>query len=731
MNNIQLSNGRSRNALTSSKGMSRRDVLRVSAAFGGGLLLTIGAPSLGSSRQADEVFSPGAFIRIDRSGNVTLTMSQVEMGQGTYTSMSMLIAEELEVEIDRVIVEHAPANEKLYGNPAIAGVQVTGGSTSVRAFWKPLRAAGAAAREMLIASAAEEWKVDPASCSASSGEVLHEPSGRKIGYGHLVGRAATRAIPDNVQLKNPKDFKLVGRPIKRVDAKSKTDGSAIYGIDVKLPGMKVATLFACPVAGGRVASIDDSGARKVKGVIDVVRLDDAVAVIADHMAAAKKGLDAVKIEWDPGPLGSVSTADLVRGLKDASSGPGIVAISRGNPAAEIPSTHRKIEAEYRSPLLAHAAMEPMNCTVHVRKDACDVWVGNQILGRAQAAAAAVTGLPLDKVMVHNHLIGGGFGRRLEIDGITRAVEIAKRVDYPVKVIWTREEDIQHDVYRPYYLDNLSAVLDEKKIAVSFSHRVTGPSILARWLPPAFKNGLDRDAVASGAGEYGFENVLVDYVRHEFPEAIATGFWRGVGVTHNAFVVEGFIDELASAANQDPVEYRRMLLGKASRARAVLEIAADKAGWASRPPQGTGRGVSVVFGFGTYLAQIAEVSVDKNGRVKVNRVVCAVDCGQVVNPDTVKAQIEGGIIFGISATLYGEITFKNGRVEQSNFDDYQVVRIDEAPKIEVYIKDSNEDPGGIGEPGTAAIAPAVVNAIFDLTGKRLRQLPVDANLLKTT
>jgi len=376
-------------------------------------------------------------------------------------------------------------------------------------------------------------------------------------------------------------------------------------------------------------------------------------------------------------------------------------------------------------------MEPMNCTVHVTKDSCEVWVGTQVMTRAQATAADVTGLPLEKVQVHNHLLGGGFGRRLDIDGVTLAVRIAKQVDGPVKVVWSREEDIQHDVYRPFYYGRLAAGLDATGAPVAWFHRVVGSSILARWYPAAFKDGLDFDAVDGAAGPYGFPNVLVDYVRREPPAGIVTGWWRGVGITHNAFIVEGFIDELAAAAGKDPVEYRGALLAKAPRAKAVLDLVAAKSGWGGKLPAGQGRGVSLLFGFGSYIAEVAEVAVDKDGQVQVKRVTCAIDCGQVVNPDTIKAQMEGGIIFGLSAALYGEITLKDGRVEQSNFDSYQVVRINEAPQVDVHIVDSREAPGGIGEPGTAAIAPAVVNAIFAATGKRLRKLPIDSGALKSS
>jgi isoquinoline 1-oxidoreductase subunit beta len=714
-----------------SRGVSRRTILTVGAAAGGGLLLSVGLPYLTGSGRADDdaSFAPNAFIRIARDGQVTLIMNQVEMGQGTYTSMPMLVAEELEVDLAQIRLEHAPPDDKLYGNPRL-GFQVTGGSTSVRAFWKPLRVAGAVARTMLISAAAATWNVEIATCQAAKGEVIHAPSGSKLAYGRLVDQAAKLQVPGDVALKQRKDFTLIGTSAKRTDAASKVNGTAEFGIDTKIPGMKIATVVACPVIGGKLGSVDDSKAKTVRGVIKIVQLDDAVAVIADHMGAAKKGLEALVITWDHGASAAFSTADMVRQLKDASIGPAVVAINQGDALKAISAAPAKIDAVYQMPLLAHAAMEPMNCTVHVRKDGCDVWVGTQVITRAQATAASVTGFSLDKVKVHNHLLGGGFGRRLDVDAITQAVQIGKQVDYPVKVIWTREEDIRHDVYRPYYYDTLSAGLDGNGHPIAFSHRVAGSSILARWLPPAFKNGLDRDAVEAGAGPYSFDNALVDYVRQEPPAGLTTGWWRGVGVTHNAFMVEGFIDELAAAARQDPVSYRRALLGKSPRAKAVLDLVADKADWDKPLSAGIGRGVSVLSGFGSYVAQVAEVAVGRDGRVRVKRVVCALDCGQMINPDTIKAQMEGGIIFGLTAALYGEITLRDGRIQQGNFDNYQALRINEAPIIEVHMIDSQEEPGGIGEPGTAAIAPAVINAIFALTGKRLRQLPVDTAQLRT-
>jgi isoquinoline 1-oxidoreductase beta subunit len=677
-----------------------------------------------------EGFAPDAFIRIEGDGGIVLTMPYVEMGQGTYTSISMLIAEELEVDLKQVRLEPAPPNEKLYGNPLLGGIQATGNSNAIRAAWQPMRQAGATARTMLVAAAAKKWSVDPVSCRARSGEVLHAPTGRRIKYGELAAAAAGLPVPENVALKRPQEFKLIGTPAKRLDAPSKVNGTAVYGIDVRPPGVKIATLAQSPVFGGRVKNVDDAAAKAVKGVRQIVRLDDAIAVVADHMGAAKKGLAALVIEWDDGPHAKLGTDDILHDLERATQNPGAVAQSIGDTDKAMASAATKVEATYQVPFLAHATMEPMNCTVHVRKDGCEVWVGSQVLARAQAAAAKTAGLPLDKVVVHNHLIGGGFGRRLEIDGVIRAVEIAKHVDGPVKVVWTREEDIQHDMYRPYFFDRLSAGLDEKGMPVAWNHRFAGSSVIARWAPPLFTNGLDPDTTEGAINLlYALPNMHVEYQRVE-PPGIPTAFWRSVGPSHNVFVTEGFVDELAAAAKQDAVAYRRALLHKSPRAKAVLELAAEKAGWGMPLPDRVGRGIAIQFVFATYMAQVAEVEVSSEGAVRVRRVVCAVDCGTVVNPDTVRAQIQGAIIFGITAALYGEITLKDGRVEQANFDTYQIVRMNEAPVIDVYIVQSPEAPGGMGEAGTSLIVPAVTNAIFAATGKRLRKLPIDKAQLKS-
>jgi isoquinoline 1-oxidoreductase beta subunit len=726
MGRIELSSsGRDRSASAS---LSRRGFLQAGAAAGGGLLLSLSLPPGMRESEAAPEFVPNAFIRIGGEGQVVLTMPYVEMGQGTYTSIPMLIAEELGVDLKQVRLEHAPPNEKLYANPLL-GVQATGNSNAIRGAWQPLRKAGATARTMLVAAAAKRWDVDPASCRAQDGLVLHDASGKRATYGELAADAARMPVPENVTLKRSQDFRLIGTPAKRLDTPAKIDGTALYGIDARPPGVKIATLAQSPAFGGRLKSLEDTDAKAVKGVRQIVRLDDAVAVVADHMGAAKKGLAALKIEWDDGPQAGLSTKEIARELENATQMPGAVAQNKGDADKALAGAVTKVEASYEVPFLAHATMEPMNCTVHVQKDGCEIWVGTQALARAQAAAAKTAGLPLEKVVVHNHLLGGGFGRRLDVDGVVRAVEIAKQVDGPVKVVWSREEDIQHDLYRPYWFDRLSAGLDDKGRPVAWRNRFAGSSVIARWLPPAFAKGLDPDTT-EGAIEllYDLPNFHVEYVRVE-PPGIQTAFWRSVGPSHNVFVTESFIDELAATAKQDPVAYRRALLDKSPRAKSVLDLAAQKAGWGQPLPEGSGRGVSLQFVFGTYLAQVAEVEVAKSGEVRVKRVVCGVDLGTPVNPDTIQAQVQSGTIFGITAALYGEITLKNGRVEQSNFDSYQMLRINEVPIIEVHVVPSSEPPGGLGEAGTSGILPAVSNAIFAATGKRLRKMPVDPALLK--
>src|SRR5215469_9776366 len=611
---------------------------------------------------AAEGFAPNGFIRVDRDGRVTIIVCQVEMGQGTFTSCPMLVAEELEVDLSQVQTEQAPPSEALYRNQLI-GMQMTGGSTSIRAFYEPLRRAGATAREMLIAAAAATWNVDANTCRAEKGNVIHTATGQRLDYGALADKAATMPVPKDVALKEPKDFKLIGTPAKRLDTPDKVNGRTVYGIDVKVPGMKVGTIAICPVFGGKLKSVDDSKALAVKDVLQVVRVSDAVAVIASHMGAAKKGLAALAIEWDEGPNAKLSTADIVADMAKASEADGATVRRDGDEG--LAGAKQKLEAIYQVPFLAHTTMEPLNCTVDVRKDACEIWVGIQVMSRAQAVAAEVTGLPPEKITVHNHMLGGGFGRRLEVDFIAKTVEIAKQVEGPVKLIWSREEDIQHDMYRPYFYDRLQAGLDSNGMPVAWSHRICGSSVVARYAPPLFKDGYDFDTV-DGAKDlpYSIPNVLLEYVRHE-PPGIPTAWWRSVGPSHNIFVVESFIDELAAAAKKDPVDYRRALLDKSPRTLAVLNLAAEKAGWGKPLPKRSGRGVAVQTVFGSFMAQVAQVEVSKDGEVRVKRVTCAVDCGIAINPNTIEAQVQSAIVYGLSAALFGEITLKDGRVEQSN------------------------------------------------------------------
>ncbi|MHC4044364.1 xanthine dehydrogenase family protein molybdopterin-binding subunit [Bradyrhizobium sp. 23AC] len=670
-------------------------------------------------------FAPNAFIRIDETGRTVLMMPQVEMGQGTYTSISAVLAEELDADWGKVEVQHAPPNDKLYGNPTF-GLQVTGNSNSIRAWWTPLRKAGATARAMLVQAAAAQWGVEPASCTASKGEVAHEASGRKLAYGALALAAQGQTPPKDVALKDPKDFVIIGQPLKRLDTPDKVNGKAVYGIDAILPGMKFATVAACPVFGGKVGKIDDSAAVKLPGVRKVVVLDDMVAVIGDHMWAAKKGLEALKIEWNEGPNAAITTKDVWDDLRKASQKDGAVAKSDGDIAKALASGD-KFEAAYELPFLAHASMEPINATVHVKPDSCEIWTGTQIMTRVQSEAAKAAGLAVDKVIVNNHLLGGGFGRKLEPDMVIAAVKIAKQVDYPVKVVWTREEDIQHDVYRPVYRDQITASLVDGKVA-GWKYKVAGSAVLARWLPPAFQKGIDIDAIdAAVDAPYDFANFHVEYVRAE-PLSVPTGFWRGVGPNNNVFAVECAMDELARKAGKDPIEFRKSMLTKNPRMLAVLNQVAEKSDWGQPLPARVGRGVCVQPSFASFIATVVEAEIDDIGEITLRRITSVVDTGIAVNPDTVRAQIEGGLIFGLTAALYGEITIEKGRVQQSNFHDYRMMRINETPKIEVIVVKSGEAPGGIGEAGVNAGPPALRNAILAATGVALRRLPIDRKLL---
>lgn len=671
---------------------------------------------------AFEGFAPGGFIRIGRDGSITFVIPSAEMGQGIYTGEAMLIAEELEVGLDQIKVVPAPPNEELYRQPILKS-QATGGSTSIRGAWVPLRQAGAAARSMLIAAAAQQWAVPPEECFAERAVVTHRPTGRTLPYAALAEASTAMPVPQDVPLKDPKDFKLVGKNTRRVDTPGKVDGSAQYGIDVKIPGMKIAAVAICPFVGGKLASVDDTGARNVKGVVDVIKIDNAVAVTADHFWAARKGLEALKISWDEAEKKPFSNDAMWIDLKNASeTGKPVLGRDEGDPDGKLKAAASRVDAVYELPFLAHATMEPINTTVHVRPDACEIWLGTQAPTSVQNTAAEVSGLPPEKVIVHNHLIGGGFGRRLVADSVHQAVAFAKQVPYPIKIIWTREQDIKHDLFRPAYYDRISAGLDANGLPVALTDRVTGGSVLGSYLPGGLPEGvLDSDAIEGAAQPpYAFPSIRVDWIRRDPP--VKVNWWRGVGPTHNVFVIESFMDELAHAAGKDPVEYRRALLKDNPRALAVLNLAAEKAGWGKALPERTGRGISLHDSFGSYLATVVEATVTPAGQIRMTRIVAAVDCGMSVNPDSVIAQIEGGMVFGLSAAMYNGIVFKDGEVQQNNFHDYRQIRINEVPPFEVHMIQSSEEPGGIGESGTVSAAPALGNAIFAATGKRLRRLP---------
>ena len=707
--------------------LSRRIVLQ--SGLAGGLMLAFqwplrAAPVNEPNQPPDNPngqFAPNAFIWIDKAGKTTLVIPQAEMGQGVYTAIAMILAEELDADFAQVAIKHAPASDKLYADP-LFGIQVTGNSNSIRAFWDKLREAGAAARAMLIAAAAAQWQVDAAGCTASNGKVTHAASNRTLPYGELADAAGKLPVPDKPKLKDPKEFTLIGKPLKRHDTPDKSDGKTIFGIDAMVPEMKFATLAQCPVLGGKVKHVDDSAAKKLPGVRQVVVLDDLVAVVGDHMWAAWRGLDALKVTWDEGPNARVNSAKIWDELRAASKKEGVVAKSEGDVDKGLTQGER-LDADYELPLLAHATMEPMNCTVRLMSDACEIWTGTQVQTRCQEYAAKAAGLPIDKVTVNNHYLGGGFGRRLEPDMVASAVRIAKQVSTPIKVVWTREEDMQHDVYRPAYRDTISASLSNGKIT-AWKYKVTGSSVLARWLPPAFQNGLDGDAVDSAVDmPYDIPNKRTEYVRAE-PPAVTTGFWRGVGPNNNVFAIESFMDELARKANMDPIAFRLGMLDGTPRLKAALKLVAEKSGWGSPLPARVGRGVCTQPSFGSFIATVVEAEVDDVGAVHLRRINCAVDTGIAVNPDTIVAQLQGGLIFGLTAALWGEVTIEKGRVQQSNFNDYRMLRIDETPPIDVHLIKSGEHPGGIGETGATAGPPALRNAIYAATGVPLRRLPID-------
>ncbi|MFL9919515.1 xanthine dehydrogenase family protein molybdopterin-binding subunit [Paraburkholderia fungorum] len=688
-------------------------------------LAAIGA--LDAAATGFDGFVPDGFIRVGVDGRIVLVVPSVEMGQGIATGEAMMIAEELEVGLDQVEVALAPADQHAY-TQSLLKAQATGGSTSVRAFFTPLRQAGAVARTMLIGAAAERWRVPPTECVVARGVITHRRTGRMLTYGAVASAARHQPMPREVPLKPVSQFKLIGKPAKRVDTAAKVNGTARFGIDAMVDGMRVAAIAMCPTIGGHLRSLDERASRSLPGVVDILRIDDAVAVVAGNYWTAKRGLDLLKIEWDEGPHTSLTSATLAESLRSAQGTP-INGSLTGDPDRVIEEAGKqRIEATYDLPYLAHAALEPINTTIHVRHDGCDIWVGTQVPEIARIVAAEIIGLPPDKVIVRNHLIGGGFGRRLAVDTIQQATRFGMQVGYPLKIIWTREQDIQRDRFRPAYHDTIVAALGKDGLPIAWSHRTRCSTVRSYYDRKPWPQGqLDHDAVAGAADlPYVIPALRSEWVRQDGP--VALNWWRGVGETHNVFVVESFLDELAHAAGQDPVAYRRALLGKNPRSLAVLDKAAQASGWGKPLPPRYARGISLHDSFGTHAALVMEVEVDTQGEIQLRRATVAVDCGIAVNPDSVIAQIEGGVLFGLSAALYNGITFENGRVQQSNFHDYRQIRLNEVPSFEVLVMPSEETPGGLGEVGTVSAAPALTNAIFAATGVRLRALPIDRRAL---
>ena len=707
---------------------SRRNFLKASLLAGGGLIVGVHIPGLNGSAKAAQqgisTFVPNAFLRIAKDGSVTVIGNHSEMGQGAYTSGAMTIAEELDADWTKIRVEPAPV-DPAYNHP-IYGVQITGGSTSTWSEWDRLRKAGAAARQMLLAAAAQTWNVDPSTCRTGNGQVIHTNSQRRLSYGELVEKAATLTPPQNVTLKDPKDFKIIGKAIKRLDTPDKTNGKAVFGLDVNVPGMLVAVVARPPVFGGQLKNFNADKAKAVPGVRYVVEIERGVAVVADGFWPAKLGREALEIVWDEGPRASLDSRTQREEYAGLAKKTGVVAKNEGEAVSALSKASKKLEAIYDLPYLAHATMEPMNCVADVRADSCEIWVGTQFQSGDRDAAARDTGLKPEQVKLHTTLLGGGFGRRSPLDShvVREAVQISKTVKVPVKVVWTREDDMRGGYYRPRAYHTVSAGLDGNGKPVAWQQRIVCQSIFVGtpFEPAVVKNGVEETAVEGAADlPYDIPNLLVEW--HQAPDGVPVFILRSVGHSHTAFVVETFVDELAHAAGKDPFEFRNALLGKHPRHKRVLEFVAEKAGWGKAMSNGRGRGLAVHESFGSYVAQVAEVSISKDRGLRVHRVVCAVDCGPVVNPDIVRAQMEGGIVFGLTAALYGEITFEKGRVRQGNFHDYPMLRMHEMPQIEVHIVPSEDKMGGAGEVGVPPVAPAVANAVFALTSKRSRRLPI--------
>jgi isoquinoline 1-oxidoreductase beta subunit len=695
-----------------------------------GLLIGFRFPLECDAAEESGEFAPNAFLRIAPSGHVTVLVGKSEMGQGALTALAMIAAEELDADWSKVSVESAPAAPAYYHTAF--GTQMTGGSSSVWSSYDQLRKAGAAARAMLISAAAQQWKAEPVSCRTQNGAVIHDLSKRRLAYGALAGAAAKLSPPAEVALKDPKNFRIIGKSTRRLDTPEKTSGKAVFGIDVKLPGMLTAVIARPPVLGAKVRSVNSDKARAIVGVKGVFQIPAGVAVVADGFWPARRGRDALIVEWDEGAMADFSTAKQREQFAALARTPGLAARNEGDAAKALATAPKNIEAEYEVPYLAHATMEPMNCVAKLSEGSCEIWTGTQAQTIDQMAAANAAGLKPEQVKVHTTFLGGGFGRRASLVAqfVVEAVQVAKAANAPVKVVWTREDDMHGYYYRPFFYDRFRAGLDAGNNPVAWQHTIVGQSIMTGTMFESFavKDGIDSSSVEGSAElPYAIPNLRVEL--HSPKMGVPVHFWRSVGHSHSGFVTESFFDELAHAAGKDPLELRRALLAKHPRNLGVLNLAAEKAGWGKPLPAGRGRGIALHESFGSYVAQVADVSVSSAGALRVHRVVCAIDCGQVVNPDTIKAQMESCIIFGLTAALYGEITFDRGRVQQSNFHNYKMLRINEAPEIEVHIMPSAEKHGGVGEPGVPPIAAAVGNAIFVATGKRIRRLPIRAEDLR--
>jgi len=705
--------------------ITRREFLKKSLA-GAGFTLAIstspfGLRLLSAQELPKDLFSPNAWVQITPDNIVTVIVNKSEMGQGVYTSLPMILSEELEADWKQVKVKGAPARDE-YKDP-VFGMQLTGGSTSVRHMFEPLRKAGAAAREMLVSAAAETWGVPPGECEARQGWVRHRKSARKLNYGELCDKASKLPIPENPPLKKVYEFKLIGTRVPRLDLQEKIDGKATFGIDVFVPDMLYAAISLPPAYGAKIVSYENEAAKKIPGVQHVIVTDRGIAVCAKTIDGAWKGRMALNAEWDKGTHPDLNSETLEKNFLEHLNQPGLSAKKEGNVENALGKAAKKLEATYLLPYLYHATLEPMNCTAHVRQDRCDLWVPTQFQSGVLMSAEKITGLKPVQIHIHTTYLGGGFGRRAEVDVVEEALQISKATGKPIKLIWTREEDVKNDFYRPGNCCSIEAGLDQQGRIVAWSHKVVVPSIFARFFPQMVKDGIDPAAVEGISDmEYEIPNLNVEYVKIDTP--IPVGFWRSVGHSHNAFTVESFIDELAYLAKRDPLEFRMSHLRKRPRAQQVLRVAAERAGWGKPLRKGHGRGIAYHYSFGSHVVHVAEVSMDKTeGKIKVHKVVSAVDCGPVVNLDTVKAQIEGATLFGLSAALMEKIQFSNGGVENENFYNYELIRMSDVPEIEVNVLRSREKLGGVGEPGVPPIAPAVANAVFNASGIRVRSLPM--------